>query len=86
MMGKGMEGMVPYLVLIFFGAHFVAMFGWSNLGPITAIVGAEQLRAMNAPPALLLPLLTTMSAWLDFLIASGSAKWTAMAPGGRHRC
>jgi p-aminobenzoyl-glutamate transporter AbgT len=21
-----------------------------------------------------------MSAWLDFLIASGSAKWTAMAP------
>ncbi|MEQ1864166.1 MAG: AbgT family transporter [Micropepsaceae bacterium] len=80
MMGKGLEGMVPYLVLIFFGAHFVAMFGWSNLGPLTAIVGAEQLRAMNAPPALLLPMLTTMSAWLDFLIASGSAKWTAMAP------
>ncbi len=35
---------------------------------------------MQAPPALLLPLLATMSAWLDFLIASGSAKWTAMAP------
>jgi aminobenzoyl-glutamate transport protein len=80
MMTKGFEVMLPYLVLIFFGAHFVAMFGWSNLGPITAIAGAEQLRAMNAPPALLLPMLTTMSAWLDFLIASGSAKWTAMAP------
>lgn len=80
MMGKGMEGMVSYLVLVFFAAHFVAMFGWSNLGPITAILGAEQLKAMNAPPALLLPMLTTMSAWLDFLIASGSAKWTAMAP------
>jgi aminobenzoyl-glutamate transport protein len=79
-MAKGLEGMLPYLVLIFFGAHFVAMFGWSNLGPITAIAGAEQLRAMNAPPALLLPMLTTMSAWLDFLIASGSAKWTAMSP------
>lgn len=38
------------------------------------------LRAMDAPPAILLPVLTTMSAWLDFLIASGSAKWTAMAP------
>jgi aminobenzoyl-glutamate transport protein len=80
MMGKGLEGLIPYLVLIFFGAHFVAMFGWSNLGPISAIAGAEQLRAMNAPPALLLPMLTTMSAWLDFLIASGSAKWTAMSP------
>lgn len=80
MMGEGLTSMIPYLVLIFFAAHFVAMFGWSNLGPITAIAGAEQLRALQAPPALLLPLLTTMSAWLDFLIASGSAKWTAMAP------
>ena len=80
MMEKGLVGMLPYLVLVFFAAQFVAMFGWSNLGPITAIVGADQLRAMHAPPALLLPMLTTMSAWLDFLIASGSAKWTAMAP------
>ena len=80
MMVEGLHPFLPYLVLIFFAAHFVAMFGWSNLGPITAIKGAEQLRAMNAPPALLLPVLTTMSAWLDFLIASGSAKWAAMSP------
>lgn len=80
MMGKGLEGMLPYFVLMFFAAHFVAMFGWSNLGPITAIAGAEQLKSLGAPPALLLPMLTSMSAWLDFLIASGSAKWTAMAP------
>ena len=80
MMAKGLEPMLPYLVLIFFASQFVAMFGWSNLGLITAIVGADQLRALHAPPALLLPMLTTMSAWLDFLIASGSAKWTAMAP------
>jgi aminobenzoyl-glutamate transport protein len=79
-MANGLEGMLHYLVLVFFASQFVAMFGWSNLGPITAIVGADQLRAMHAPPALLLPMLTTMSAWLDFLIASGSAKWTAMAP------
>lgn len=80
MMGRGLEGMVTYLVLMFFAAHFVAMFGWSNLGPICAIKGADVLRAMAIPPAFLLPALTTMSAWLDFLIASGSAKWTAMAP------
>jgi len=66
--------------LAFFAAHFVAMFGWSNLAPITAINGAAFLRSLDAPPALLLPLLTTASAWLDFLIASGSAKWTAVAP------
>ena len=80
MMTEGLEPMLPYLVLVFFAAHFVAMFGWSNLGPITAILGADQLRALHAPPAILLPLLATMSAWLDFLIASGSAKWSAMAP------
>lgn len=80
MMAKGLEGMLPYLVLAFFAAHFVAMFGWSNLAPISAINGAAFLRSLDAPPALLLPLLTTASAWLDFLIASGSAKWTAMAP------
>jgi len=39
MMVKGLEIILPYLVLIFFAAHFVAMFGWSNLGPITAIAG-----------------------------------------------
>lgn len=80
MMVKGLEVILPYLVLIFFAAHFVAMFGWSNLGPITAITGADQLRAMAAPPALLLPMLATLSAWLDFLIASGSAKWAAISP------
>ena len=80
MMAKGLEPMLPYLVLILFAAQFVAMFSWSNLGPIAAITGAEQLRATGAPPALLLPLLATLSAWLDFLIASGSAKWTVMAP------
>ena len=80
MMAQGLEGLLPYLVLAFFAAHFVALFGWSNLAPITAIQGASALRAMEVPSAVLLPLLTTASAWLDFLIASGSAKWTAMAP------
>lgn len=77
---RGLEPMLPYLVLVFFAAHFVAMIGWSNLGPILAVSGADALRSMNAPPALLLPALTTASAWLDFLIASGSAKWAAVSP------
>ncbi len=80
MMAGGLAPMLPYFVLIFFASHFVAMFGWSNVGPITAITGAGHLRDLGAPSALMLPLLTTASAWLDFLIASGSAKWTAMAP------
>jgi aminobenzoyl-glutamate transport protein len=77
---RGLEPMLPYLVLVFFAAHFVAMIGWSNLGPILAVSGADLLMSLEAPPALLLPALTTASAWLDFLIASGSAKWAAVSP------
>ena len=84
MMRRGLEPVLGYFVLILFASQFVAMFGWSNLGPITAIAGAEQLRATGAPIALLLPMLATLSAWLDFLIASGSAKWTVMSPVATH--
>jgi aminobenzoyl-glutamate transport protein len=80
MMGHGMRSMAPYLVIVFFAAHFVAMFGWSNLGPVIAINGAEGLRTLALPMPLLLVLLLLMSAVFDLFIGSASAKWAAMAP------
>jgi aminobenzoyl-glutamate transport protein len=80
MMVKGIESLAPYIVLVFFAAQFVAMFRWSNLGPITAIKAATALRDLDAPVMFLLPMLTAMTAWFDFVVSSGSAKWTAMAP------
>jgi aminobenzoyl-glutamate transport protein len=80
MMGDGMRSMAPYLVIVFFAAHFVAMFGWSNLGPIMAINGAEFLRQSALPTPVLLVTLLLMSALFDLLIGSASAKWAAMAP------
>jgi len=49
-----MKTMAPYLVIAFFAAHFVAMFAWSNLGPIIAIRGAQHLRNLDLPLSLLL--------------------------------
>jgi len=80
MMGGGMRSMAAYLVLIFFAAHFVAMFGWSNLGAVISINGAEGLRELALPRPLLLVLLLLMSAGFDLFIGSASAKWSAMAP------
>ena len=80
MMGEGMRTMAPYLVIAFFAAHFVAMFGWSNLGPVLAINGAEQLRATGLPMPVLLVGLLLMSSVFDLFIGSASAKWSAMAP------
>jgi aminobenzoyl-glutamate transport protein len=33
-----------YVVLVFFAAQFVAFFGWTNLGLITAVTGADFLQ------------------------------------------
>ncbi len=79
-MGEGMRSMAPYIVIAFFAAHFVAMFKWSNLGPVIAINGAETLQSLALPRPLLLVALLCMSAVFDLVIGSASAKWSAMAP------
>ena len=42
MMSESMSDLAYYLVLAFTAAHFVAMFNWSNLGLIFAILGIFQ--------------------------------------------
>ena len=80
MMGDGVVALAPFVVIVFFAAHFVAAFAWSNLGPVLAIHGAEQLRGLALPVPLLLVLLLLLSSVFDLLIGSASAKWSVMAP------
>ena len=80
MMTEGARSVAPYLVIVFFAAHFVAMFGWSKLGPVLAVNGAAGLRALDLPAPMLLVALLLISSVLDLLIGSASAKWSAMAP------
>lgn len=80
MMQEGVKTIAPYLVFVFFAAHFVAMFNWSRLGPIFAINGAEALQALALPSAVLLVSVLLLSSFLDLFIGSASAKWSALAP------
>jgi aminobenzoyl-glutamate transport protein len=80
MMQEGVKTIAPYLVFVFFAAHFVAMFNWSRLGPIFAINGAEALQALALPAAVLLVSVLLLSSFLDLFIGSASAKWSALAP------
>jgi aminobenzoyl-glutamate transport protein len=80
MMQAGIRSMAPYIVFVFFAAHFVAMFNWSRLGPILAINGAEELAALALPAPLLLVSVQMFGSFLDLFIGSASAKWTALAP------
>lgn len=80
MMREGIQAIAPYIVFVFFAAHFVAMFNWSRLGPIIAINGAEALQTMALPAPLLLVSVLLLSSFLDLFIGSASAKWSALAP------
>ena len=80
MMREGIASLAPYIVFVFFAAHFVAMFNWSNVGPIIAINGAEALQAFALPAPILLVSVLLLSSFLDLFIGSASAKWSALAP------
>jgi aminobenzoyl-glutamate transport protein len=80
MASKGMAEMSSYLVLAFFAAVFIALFGWSNLGALMAISGAEFLKSAGAGglPILIMVILIAMGT--DLLVGSASAKWAILAP------
>lgn len=80
MMQHGVRTMAPYLVFVFFAAHFVAMFNWSRIGPILAITGADFLNHLSLPAPILLVSVLLLSSFLDLFIGSASAKWSALSP------
>ena len=80
MMAEAMKDMGYYLVLAFAAAHFVEMFGWSNLGLITAVHGADGIQNSGLPLPLALGLIVLFSALLNLFVGSASAKWALLAP------
>jgi aminobenzoyl-glutamate transport protein len=79
-MGKTMETLGIYIVLVFFAAQFVAYFKWTNLGIIFAITGAEVLQASGLGPIPLMIAFIILSAIINLVMGSASAKWAIMAP------
>ncbi|MEL6876225.1 MAG: AbgT family transporter, partial [Pseudomonadota bacterium] len=58
----------------------VAMFGWSNLGLITAVHGAEILQSLDMPAPILLALVVLFVGVMNLFVGSASAKWALLAP------
>ena len=79
-MGKAMETLGVYIVLVFFAAQFVAYFKWTNLGLIFAIKGAEFLSASGLGKIPLMLSFILLTALINLFMGSSSAKWTIMAP------
>ena len=79
-MAKGLESLLPILVLFFAVSQFLAWFQWSNLGPWTAIKGSELLQSWDLPNVLLFAAFVLMVMLINLFITSGSAQWALMAP------
>lgn len=75
-----MATMGSYVVLAFVAAQLVAYFAWSNLGLIVAVHGAGALKALGIGGPPLLVGFVLVSAIVNVLIGSASAKWAIMAP------
>jgi aminobenzoyl-glutamate transport protein len=82
-MAGAMSTLGLYIVLVFFAAQFVAFFGWTNLGGITAVVGADLLRTMGLDgplaPLVFIPFIL-MCCFVNLMLGSASAQWAVTAP------
>jgi len=79
-MAASMKTLSTYFVLVFFAAQFVAYFKWSNLGIILAVKGADLLMTADIGLIPLMILFVILSASINMLMGSASAKWAILAP------
>lgn len=78
MLADSMASMSSFIVIVFFAAQLLAFLEWSNLGVIIAVKGASLLQGQNGIVLILGIIL--LSALINLLIGSASAKWGILAP------
>jgi aminobenzoyl-glutamate transport protein len=80
MIEETMSTMGSYIALAFAASQFIAYFGWSNLGLILAITGADFLKATGLSGIPLIVLFIFVCGLIDLFLASASAKWAVIGP------
>jgi aminobenzoyl-glutamate transport protein len=79
-MADTMGSLGLYIVLVFFAAQFVAFFGWTNLGAIIAVSGAQTLQAIGLTGPLVFIPFIMMCSFINLMLGSASAQWAVTAP------
>ena len=79
-MTKSMHTISYYLVMAFFASQFTAAFTQSNVGVLLAVKGASTLAAWKLPPQVTILGIILLTAAVDLLIGSASAKWALLGP------
>ncbi len=79
-MSDTMATMGAYMVMSFFCAQFLVAFGQSNIGTMLALYGAEGLKALNLPGQATIVGMILLTAFINLLVGSASAKWALIGP------
>ncbi|MEM9376662.1 MAG: AbgT family transporter, partial [Pseudomonadota bacterium] len=79
-MADALASLGLYIVLVFFAAQFVAFFGWTNLGAISAVAGAEFLKESGLTGPVVFFFFIFMCALINLSLGSASAQWAVTAP------
>jgi aminobenzoyl-glutamate transport protein len=79
-MAKSMSTMGYYLVMAFFASLFIYSFSQSNLGALIAVEGASALKSAALPAPVTIIGIILLTATVNLLIGSASAKWALLAP------
>lgn len=79
-MTKAMSSITYYLVMAFFAAQFTAAFTQSNVGVLLAVKGANALAALHLPSQVTILGIILLTAAVNLLIGSASAKWALLSP------
>ncbi len=79
-MSQAMSTLGLYIVIVFFAAQFVAYFGWSNLGQIFAVKGAQFLQDIGATGPIIFVGFILVSGSVNLMLGSASAQWAVTAP------
>lgn len=79
-MAHAMSTLGLYIVLVFFAAQFVEFFGYTNLGQITAVSGANFLQAIGLTGPGIFFFFILVCAFINLMLGSASAQWAVTAP------
>lgn len=79
-MAQAMSTLGLYIVIVFFAAQFVAFFGWTNLGQIVAVSGADMLKDAGLTGPGIFVGFILISGFINLMIGSASAQWAVTAP------
>ena len=79
-MSGALSSLGLYIVLVFFAAQFVAFFGWTHLGGITAVTGAQFLKDTGMTGPAMFFAFIGICALINLSLGSASAQWAVTAP------